>query len=78
MSGLHKQFEKTGQQPIFIHTSGAGVLTEHSIGLGVPPELDRNQTEWDEQDVENIKTLVMPHHIALWMSKSLKLLSKVL
>lgn len=52
LSGLHKQFEKTGQQPIFIHTSGAGVLTEHSIGLGVPPELDRNQTEWDEQDVE--------------------------
>lgn len=52
LQGLQLQFQQTGQQPIFIHTSGAGVLTEHSIGLGVSPELDRNQSEWDEQDVE--------------------------
>lgn len=51
LSGAKKKFEVSGNKPIFIHTSGAGVLTEDSIGFGVAPELDHMQTEWDEADV---------------------------
>jgi nucleoside-diphosphate-sugar epimerase len=52
LSGARKKFEVSGKKPILIHTSGAGVLTEDSMGFGVPPELDHMQSEWDETDAE--------------------------
>ncbi len=48
--GLTQRSRETGQRPILIHTSGAGVLSDTSTGTGVPPAQDTKATIWDDAD----------------------------
>ncbi|MBB6056213.1 NAD-dependent epimerase/dehydratase family protein [Tolumonas osonensis] len=52
LHGAMNRYSTTSVKPIFIHTSGAGVLTAHSLGCGVAPDQDLKQDLWDEADVE--------------------------
>ena len=52
IEGLKERSNQTGQSPILIHTSGAGVLSENSNGLGGPLADDPTAFIWDDADFE--------------------------
>jgi nucleoside-diphosphate-sugar epimerase len=51
LQGLKKRFEETGKQPIFINTSGTGVLSDNAAGM-YPTE-----TIYDDANPDQIETL---------------------
>ncbi|KAF9069206.1 NAD-P-binding protein [Rhodocollybia butyracea] len=51
LQGLKKRFEETGKQPIFINTSGTGVLTDGAGGMYASDII------WDDADPEQMATL---------------------
>ncbi|SFD17494.1 Nucleoside-diphosphate-sugar epimerase [Chitinophaga sp. CF118] len=63
IQGLTKHSKETGKRPILIHTSGAGVLSDNSKGIGVAPEDDPTATIWDDTDFEAHTSIPMhaPH-----------------
>ena len=50
IQGLSERSKESGQRPILIHTSGAGVLSAFSKGTGVAPEEDLTAPRWDDTD----------------------------
>lgn len=52
IQGLEERAKQTGQRPILIHTSGAGVLSENSNGEGRPLLEDLAAVVWDDADFE--------------------------
>ncbi|KAF9257289.1 NAD-P-binding protein [Marasmius fiardii PR-910] len=65
MKGLKRRFEKTGKPPIFIHTSGTGVLWDKSKeGGGI--------TIWNDENVAQLDTI---HPEALHRPSELKVLA---
>ncbi|KAE9407775.1 hypothetical protein BT96DRAFT_809263, partial [Gymnopus androsaceus JB14] len=58
LQGLKKRFEETGKQPIFINTSGTGVLC-HDAAAGMYP----TEIIWDDANPDQIETLkpTQPH-----------------
>lgn len=48
--GLSERARATGERPILIHTSGAGVLSDTSNGLGVSLAEDPTAEIWDDAD----------------------------
>ncbi|KAF7424397.1 hypothetical protein PC9H_009704 [Pleurotus ostreatus] len=57
LSGQKERFEKTGERPILIHTSGTGVLSDNAEGLY------RTETIWNDADPAQIATIAptQPH-----------------
>ncbi|KAJ3734206.1 NAD(P)-binding protein [Lentinula guzmanii] len=57
LQGLKKRFEKTGSKPIFINTSGTGVLSDTAAGMYA------TDTIWDDANPEQMATLkpTQPH-----------------
>ncbi|KAE9407772.1 NAD(P)-binding protein [Gymnopus androsaceus JB14] len=51
LQGLKKRFEETGKKPIFINTSGTGVLSDDAAGM-YPTE-----TIWDDANPDQMETL---------------------
>ncbi|KAL0566873.1 hypothetical protein V5O48_015125 [Marasmius crinis-equi] len=51
LKGLKKRFEETGKPPIFINTSGTGVLVDHAAGMYV------SDTIYNDADPDQIETL---------------------
>ena len=49
--GLADRASRTGERPILIHTSGAGVLSDNSTGRGAALEDDPGAFLWDDADV---------------------------
>lgn len=49
--GLADRASKTGERPILIHTSGAGVLSDNSTGRGDSLQNDPGAFLWDDADV---------------------------
>lgn len=52
-AGASLRRRNTGNRPVLIHTSGAGVLSEWSAGNGIPPERDAAEFVWDEADADS-------------------------
>lgn len=52
IKGLEERAGKTGQKPILVHTSGAGVLSDNSNGSGGSLSEDPAATIWDDADFE--------------------------
>lgn len=50
--GLADRSASSGERPIFIHTSGAGVLSSNSSGQGLSLQHDTGAFLWDDADVE--------------------------
>ncbi|KAJ7103955.1 hypothetical protein B0H15DRAFT_46 [Mycena belliarum] len=51
LAGLKKRHAKLGSKPIFVHTSGAGVLAEDAKGM------HSNAVVYDDSDADQIETL---------------------
>ncbi|PFH53090.1 hypothetical protein AMATHDRAFT_1517 [Amanita thiersii Skay4041] len=51
LNGLKKRFEATGVAPIFIHTSGTGVLADNAMGRSTGTFI------WHDDDPDQIETL---------------------
>ncbi|KAG7089749.1 hypothetical protein E1B28_011403 [Marasmius oreades] len=51
LKGLKKRFEETGKPPIFINTSGTGVLADNAAGQYI------TDTIYDDADADQIETL---------------------
>lgn len=51
LDGLKKRFENTGKQPILIHTSGTGTLTDRALGAFTYDKI------YDDTDADQIETL---------------------
>jgi len=57
LQGLKKRFEETGKKPIFINTSGTGVLSDDAAGM------HPTETIWDDANPDQMETLkpTQPH-----------------
>jgi hypothetical protein len=57
LQGMKKRFEETGKKPIFINTSGTGVLADNAAGMY------EGETIWDDASPEQMATLqpTQPH-----------------
>jgi len=57
LQGLKQRFEETGKQPIFINTSGTGVLSDDAAGLRATDII------WDDANPDQMETLkpTQPH-----------------
>ncbi|KOS05318.1 hypothetical protein AM493_04190 [Flavobacterium akiainvivens] len=53
LQGLTHRFKQTNERPILIHTSGAGVLSENSNGMGSPLSEDPTAMLWDDSDFKS-------------------------
>ncbi|KAF5375586.1 hypothetical protein D9757_008519 [Collybiopsis confluens] len=51
LQGLKKRFQDTGKKPIFINTSGTGVLSDDAAGMYA------SETIWDDADPEQMASL---------------------
>ncbi|KIK63183.1 hypothetical protein GYMLUDRAFT_259913 [Collybiopsis luxurians FD-317 M1] len=51
LQGLKKEFERTGRKPIFINTSGTGVLSDNAVGMYA------SETIWDDADSDQMASL---------------------
>jgi len=51
LRGFKRKFQETGKPPIFIHTSGTGVLSDDAAGLR------STDTIWDDANPDQIETL---------------------
>ncbi len=52
IDGLTLRANAQTLRPILIHTSGAGVLTDKSKGIGCSPAADREAKVWDDADAQ--------------------------
>lgn len=66
IKGLTERYHHTNERPILIHTSGAGVLSETSNGLGGSLLEDPTAVIWDDKDFEshiNIPSYAPHRHV---------------